>query len=401
MFTIGHDVTERKKKREKKPLTDQFQHARKMEAIGTLSGGIAHKFNNLLMSIQGYASLMLMDIDSAHPHFESLKEVEGVVKQGADFTKQLLGLAGGGKYEVKAIDLNNLTEKTSEMFGRSKEDIKIQRKYPRNIWTVEVDQMQIEQVLLNLYVNALQAMPGGGEILIETENVTLDKDYVKPFNVRPGKYVKVSVTDTGVGMDKATQQRIFEPFFTTKDMGSGIGLGLASAYGIIKSHGGIITVYSKKGEGTTFDLCLPASEREAARKQKTSKGLLNGTETLLLIDDDDSINSVGKQMLELIGYKVFSATSGEKAIEVYKKNVDKIDMIILDMIMPGMGGGETYDRLKEINPNIKVLLASGYSADGEAKEILKHGCCGFIQKPFDIKALSYKIREILDERIEE
>lgn len=192
-----------------------------MEALGTLAGGISHDFNNLLMGIQGRTSLMLMDKDFSHPDFEHLKGIGDYVKSAVDLTRQLLGFAMGGKYEVKPTDLNNMIKKTSQMFGRTKKEIKIHRRYQEEIWTVEADQGQIEQVLLNLYVNAWQAMSGGGELYIETENFTLNEEYVKPFGVEPGKYLKISVTDTGTGMDEATQQRIFDPFFTTKEMGRG------------------------------------------------------------------------------------------------------------------------------------------------------------------------------------
>ena len=390
------DITIRiEAEKEKVKYEEQLRQSNKMEAIGTLAGGIAHDFNNLLMGIQGRTSLMQMDTESYHPHLEHLRGIEGYVKSAADLTTQLLAFARGGKYEVTPIDLNELIDRSAEMYGRTKKEITIHRKNQENIRTVEVDQGQIEQVLLNLYVNAWQSMPGGGDLYLETENVILDADYVKPYYIEPGKYVKMSVTDTGVGMDEATQARIFDPFFTTKEMGRGTGLGLASAYGIIKNHNGIIYVYSKIGEGTTFNIYLPASEKEIIRELELDKDITKGDETVLLVDDEDMIIDVGKELLKKMGYKVLIAKSGKAAVELYEANKDEIDMVILDMIMPEMGGGDTYDKLKEINPDIKALLSSGYSIDGQASEILERGCDGFIQKPFSIKALSQKIREIL------
>jgi len=384
------DITEQKR------LEAQLQQAQKMESIGTLAGGIAHDFNNLLMGIQGRTSLMLMDSDSSHSRFGHLKGIEDYVKSAVDLTKQLLGFARGGKYKIKPTDLNEFIKKQNRMFGRTTKEINIRGKYEKNLWTTEVDQGQIEQVLLNLYVNSWQAMPGGGGLYIQTENIVIDEFFIRPYHVELGKYVKISVTDTGVGMDNATQQRIFDPFFTTKEMGRGTGLGLASAYGIIKNHNGFIDVYSERGEGTTFNIYLPASEKEAVNEEEVNEELFRGIETLLLVDDEDMIVDVGCGIIEKLGYKSLTAKSGEEAIGIYKKNHDKIDMVIIDMIMPDMGGGETYDKLKEINPDVKVLLSSGYSINGQATEILERGCNGFIQKPFNMADLSKKIREILD-----
>ena len=239
-----------------------------MEAIGTLAGGIAHDFNNLLMGIQGYVSLILFDLDPSHPHYESLKKIEDQVKNGANLSGQLLAFARRGKYEVKPTDLNKIIQQTSSMFERTKREINILRKYQEGIWAVEVDRGQIEQVLLNLYVNGWQAMPEGGDLYSgKSECHPGSGQYQGLFRREPGNYVRISVTDTGIGMDKKTQQRIFEPFFTTKEMGRGTGLGLASVYGIIKNHGGFINVYSEIGEGTTFNIYLPASDKKVPRKR--------------------------------------------------------------------------------------------------------------------------------------
>jgi CheY-like chemotaxis protein len=218
----------------------------------------------------------------------------------------------------------------------------------------------------------------------------------KLYHPKPGNYVLLTVTDTGTGMDQKTMERIFDPFFTTKEMGRGTGLGLASAYGIVKGHGGYIEIDSEMGEGSTFSIYLPGSEKQVVRIVRTVDGVVVGTERVLLVDDEEAVLEVGKELLEVMGYRVRTATDGREAVEVYGKNRDDIDIVILDMVMPNMGGGEAYDRMKEINPDIKVLLLSGYSIDGRATEILNRGCDGFIQKPFTMKQLSAKLREILD-----
>jgi len=376
-------------------LKRQLQLSQKMDAVGTLAGGIAHDFNNLLMGIQGRTSLMLLDTDPLQLNYEHLTEIEAYIKRATKLTKQLLGFARGGKYEVKPTDLNDLIEKSSQMYGRTKKEITIYKKYHDQIWTVEVDQSQIDQVLLNIFMNAWQAMPAGGDLYIQTKNEMLEENFTGVYGVRPGKYVVISVTDTGIGMDEKTLKRVFDPFFTTKDKERGAGLGLASAYGIIKNHDGIITAESARGKGTTFHIYLPASDKPVIVDHKDDQKILVGTETILLVDDEEMIIDVGAQILQKLGYEVLTARHGKEAIEVYQQNRQKVAMVILDLIMPEMGGGETYDRLKEIDPNVKVLLASGYSLDGQATEILNRGCNGFIQKPFSIKSLSEKLRKII------
>jgi two-component system, cell cycle sensor histidine kinase and response regulator CckA len=396
---VTRDITERiKSEEDKKKLQKQLQNSQKMEAIGTLAGGIAHDFNNLLMAIQSRTSMILMNKKSSHPDLEHLKGIEAHVESATALTRQLLGFARGGKYEVKPTDLNELVKKQNRLFGRTKKEITVRGKYEKDLWSADVDRGQIEQVLLNLYVNAWQVMPGGGNLYLATENVTLDEYHAKPFSVKPGRYVKISITDTGIGMDQTIQERIFDPFFTTKEPGRGTGLGLASAYGIIKNHGGVINVNSEKGEGTTFNIYLPASEKEVVLEQKSTGHILKGFETVLFVDDEEMITEVAKELLELLGYKALIARSGKEAIRIYEENKKRIGMVILDMIMPDMNGGEAYDRMKDINPNVKVLLSSGYSTDGRVDEILDRGCNGFIQKPFKIKEFSQKMREILDEK---
>jgi PAS domain S-box-containing protein len=392
IVVIVSDISERRR------MQAQLQEAQKMEAIGTLAGGIAHDFNNLLMGIQGNVSLMLLDVDSTHPHKQRLTTIEKLIQSGSRLTKQILGYAREGKYEARVIDLNQIVRETSETFSRAKKDIAVHRDLAGDLLPVEADQGQLEQVLLSLYVNSWQAMPGGGTIFLKTMS-TSDKDMTyKMYKPKPGNYVLFTITDTGVGMDRKTRDRIFDPFFTTRGMGRGTGLGLASVYGIIKGHGGYIDVDSEKGSGTTFSIYLPASEKKAEKKEEPAKEVLKGTETVLFVDDEGMIIDVGREILKTLGYEVLLARGGKEAIEVYKANRDRIDMVILDMIMPDMGGGETYDLLKEINPQIKVLLSSGYSIDGQAQEIMERGCNGFIQKPFDVKQLAAKMRKILGKK---
>jgi len=394
---VGRDVSERLRvESEKRRLEAQLQQAQKMEAVGTLASGIAHDFNNIMMGILGNASLMLGRIEPDHPHYEKLQNIEKYILNGSELTKQLLGFARGGKYNVKSTALRDLVAQSAQMFGRTKKEIRIHTAHLKDSWPVEVDRGQIEQVLLNLFVNAWQAMPGGGDLHLVSEDVELDDSYEMPYKVEPGRYVKLSVVDTGVGMDQATQERIFEPFFTTKEMGRGTGLGLASAYGIIKNHGGHINVYSEKGRGTTFNIYLPASDKAIEQEARKPRELRKGNETILLVDDEDITVEVGEEILVELGYAVITARNGLEALAAYKENAQKIDMVILDMIMPDMGGGKTYDELKKINPDIRVLLSSGYSISGEASEILARGCNDFIQKPFNMKQLSEKMRGILD-----
>jgi PAS domain S-box-containing protein len=393
---VGRDITERvESQKEMKMLERQVQHAQRMEAIGTLAGGIAHNFNNLLMGIQGYTSLMLLETDSNHSFHQRLKNIEKLVKSGAKLSGQLLGYAREGRYEVKPISLNEVVQETSDTFETTKKDIKIHKDLAEDLFRVKADRAQIEQVLLNLYVNAADAMPGGGSLYLKTANLTHADMANKPYEVKPGKYILLTVRDTGRGMDKATMGRIFEPFFTTKSFAQGTGLGLASVYGILKSHGGYIDVNSEKGYGTTFYIYLPASEETAASVISVSDEFAMGSETILLVDDEELILDAGAQVLEALGYKVLKAKSGAEAIEIYRKSKDTVDLVILDLVMPEMRGGETYDTLRDIERNVKVLISSGVSLNGEAEEILRRGGDGFIQKPFKVEEIAKKLREIL------
>ena len=389
---IDRDVSEKNR------LETQLQKAQRMESIGTLAGGIAHNFNNLLMGIQGNASILFLDIDSSHPRHKNLKNIEKLIDNGAKLTAQLIGYAREGKYEVKPTSLNQLVKDTSDTFGMTQKKITVHQELSEDLHGIEADQGQIEQILLNLYVNAVEAMPGGGNLFLKTMNVT-DKDMSgKLYKATPGNYVLLTVRDTGIGMDKETRERIFEPFFTTKGLASGTGLGLASTYGIVKGHGGYVDVDSEKGKGTTFSIYLPATEEMIKHKNELSDELVKGKGTVLLVDDEEMVLEVGKELLKHLGYEALLAENGREALGLYKKNQNKIDLVLLDMVMPVMGGGEAFDRMKEINSNVKVLLSSGYSLEGEAKEILKRGCDAFIQKPFKMEQLSQKLRGVLNKK---
>ena len=392
------DISERKlKERENEGLHDQLLHAQKMEAMGRLAGGIAHDFNNILSGIQGYTSLMLFDIEKAHPHYERLQRIESQVKRGSSLTRQLLGFAQGGMYEVKAVNVNTILTESSDIFAQARKEITLIRDLQQDVWNVQADRGQIEQVLLNLYINASHAMPEGGDLYLETRNAVLSEDDLRTFRVKAGHYVSISVTDRGCGMEKTTLARIFEPFFTTKEPGKGTGMGLASAYGIIKNHGGYITAYSEVGEGSTFMIYLPASEQPSAPEEKGAeeKQLAKGEETILVVDDEAFNIAVTSELLRSLGYRVFTAGSGQEAIATYMDKHKEIDLVLLDLIMPGMGGKKAFEELRKFDPAVKVVLSSGYGADGEVRKLLEMGCNGFIQKPFRIHELSTKIREIL------
>jgi two-component system, cell cycle sensor histidine kinase and response regulator CckA len=384
------DVTLQKK------LEAQLLHAQKMEAIGTLAGGIAHNFNNLLMAIQGNVSLMLLDTKPQSPHAERLTLVENLIESGSRLTSQLLGYAKGGKHEFQITNLNRLVEETSQTFGLTKKEIEIQLDLSHDLTHVMADRAQIQEVLMNLFVNAADAMPKGGDLFVTTRNVTDKALRDKPFKAPPGNYALVEVRDTGNGVDKKIMSRIFDPFFTTKPPGCGTGLGLASAYGIVKSHGGYIDANSEEGSGACFSIYLPSTESRKAGYAPEPSEPIRGAETLLLVDDEEDVLEVARLMLEKLNYRVLATKSGKEAIELFSGTKDSIDLAILDMVMPDMGGGMLYEKLKEIDPNIKALLSSGYGIDGQAVEIMKKGCNGFIQKPFGLADLSAKVRSILD-----
>ncbi len=380
-------------------LESQLLLARKMEAIGTLAGGIAHDFNNLLMGINGRTALALLEMETSHPAYIHLKGVEELVKSASELTRRLLGFAKVGKYELKPIDINEMAERTAAIFARSRQEISVQTRLTPHLWGVEADEGQMEQVLLSLYLNGWQAMPRGGKITVETENIFMPAEIQAPYWVERGRYVRISVIDTGIGMDEKTQDRIFEPFFTTKEMGRGTGLGLSSVYGIVRNHRGHIDVESKKGEGTTLSVYLPAMEKEVVRDVERDEPESDTPETVLIIDDEKIILAIARQLLEKLGCRALTAASAQAGIDLLRQQRGRIDLIILDLVMPDMDGRQLYRELKRTDPAVKVLITSGYSVDRYARELMKDGVDGFLQKPFTMKTLSQKLRQVLDEEV--
>ncbi|WP_372682945.1 PAS domain S-box protein, partial [Desulfosarcina sp.] len=394
---LARDVTAKiLSQKEKEKLQTQLNHAQRMEAVGTLAGGIAHDFNNLLMGIMGNVSLLASKLKPTSPHSEYLRAIEQCVESGATLTRQLLGYARGGKYQVAPVNLNETVKRTADMFGRTKKEIQIQASYQEDIWTVSADQGQIDQVLVNLYVNAWQAMTEDTSLSLSTKNLILDADYTASFGVKPGPYVSVSVQDRGNGIEPETMKRIFEPFFTTKKMGRGTGLGLASAFGIIKNHGGIIDVESRVSQGSTFTIYLPAVSRTSKRSAAAPPDLpVNGSGTLLVVDDEPYVLKSLTGVLQDLGYHVIPANSGNQAIALFESEKDRIDGVLLDMIMPDLNGRQVLSRLKTIRPGIKVLLSSGYSLNDPGGNNKETAGDRFIQKPYHIEALAAALDELL------
>ncbi|MGV8121830.1 MAG: PAS domain S-box protein [Candidatus Xenobiia bacterium LiM19] len=395
-ISSGIDISDRKRaEEERNRLQTQLFQAQKMESIGTLAGGIAHDFNNLLGSVMINLSLMEMELKE-HPEFsESIAEMKAAVEQGADLAWQLLGFARRGSIDTMPLDLSVVLKDSSRMFGRTRKDIVIHIDCSKESLIIMADRTQIEQVLLNLFLNAGQAMPQGGHLSLATEKTELSAADTAPHGTAPGMYVKLSVTDNGVGMDAETCQRVFEPFFTTKEIGQGTGLGLASVFGIVKNHAGFITVQSEPGKGTTFTVYFPLSGREVVQDSDVTVSPRQGSETILVVDDEEHMLKACSHLLNALGYGVITAYSGREAVEIFRLSHLQISLVILDVIMPEMGGMQVFEAMRDIDPSVKVLLASGYNIESLAEEILENRFTGFIEKPFGITALSDKLRNLL------
>ncbi|MFC1477385.1 PAS domain S-box protein [candidate division KSB1 bacterium] len=392
------DVTESKTAdQEKEKLLEQLYQAQKMESIGRLAGGIAHDFNNILTGIMGYAELLKLQLpDTTTPEGEAADVISQGAERAAELTKQLLGFARGGKYNPLPLNINKIIRETVRVSEKIFEkNIVVTFDFEEGIHTVEADKNQLDQVLTNIIINAKDAMPGGGDLIIQSENVFIDDVYATHFpEIVPGDYVKISITDNGTGMPKDVIEHIFEPFFSTKGEGKGTGLGLATVYGIVKNHGGHLNVYSEMGEGTTFNLYLPVSGKKIVKDRKIHR-IFKGDATILVVDDEKNVRRMASRMLNELGYKVLLAEDGKEAVKIYKVKKREIDLVLLDMVMPNMGGKETNLALRKIDPGVKILLSSGYSQDGKAAEILNDGALGFIQKPFRMDDISKKLNNIL------
>ncbi len=385
---------------EKRKLEEQLRQAQKMEAIGQLTGGIAHDFNNILNTIIGYGSLMQTKMKEDDPFRVNVEQILESAERAADLTHSLLAFSRKQIMNLKPVDMNEVSNKMEKLLLRLiGEDIELKTILSGEKLTVMADSGQIEQVLMNLATNARDVMPKGGSLTISSELVEIDEGFVKAHGYgEPGRYALISVTDTGTGMDEETRKKIFEPFFTTKEVGKGTGLGLAMVYGIIKQHNGYINVYSEPGKGTTFRIYLPIikAKIEEVREPVSAAPLQGGTETILAAEDDAALRKLTRTVLEAYGYNVIMAEDGEDAVNKFKENKEKIQLCILDMIMPRKSGKEAYDEIRKIQPDIKVLFASGYTADKIHKEKMIEEGLEFILKPVSPKDLLKKVREMLD-----
>jgi PAS domain S-box-containing protein len=400
----ARDITERKRAEEALRLSQlQLQQSQKLEAIGQLAGGVAHDFNNMLTAIMGYTDLSLRRVGLENPIRRNLEETKKAAERAASLVRQLLAFSRKQILEPKVLDLNDVVKDLHKMLTRLiGEDVKLATRLEADLGSIKADPCQVEQIIVNLVVNARDAMPRGGRVTIETANVSLDaQTATKHVAVNPGEYVMLSVSDTGSGMDHETQARIFEPFFTTKEVGKGTGLGLSTVYGIVKQSGGNIWVYSEPGFGTVFKVYLPRLDDTTANsdaKQAQESNAPRGTETILLVEDEDVVRGLTRRILMQAGYNVLDAKSGDEAIRLCDAHVGPIDLLLTDVVMPEVSGKEVADRLLELRPTTRVLFMSGYTDEA----IVQHGVLDanvkFIQKPFTWLALTKKVREVLNRK---
>ena len=382
-----------------KRLEAQYLHAQKMEAVGTLAGGVAHDFNNLLQAVLGYAEMLLMEKKADETSHRPLMAIREAAQRGAELTRQLLTFSRKVQSKPRPLHLNQEIVQVEQFLQRTiPKMIQVELRLGGDLWTISADPVQIGQVLMNLAVNARDAMPEGGRLVIGTHNMTLNEEFCRGhIGSRPGRYVVLAISDTGQGMGKEVLGHLFEPFFTTKGIGRGTGLGLAMVYGIVKGHEGYIECESELGKGTVFKIYLPAVERtvgvEESERKKQPRG---GTETILLVEDEESLRDLGKAILSTFGYTVLAASDGEGALEIYRAEKERVHLIILDLIMPGVGGLRCLEELLRINPDVKVVIATGYYPEDSVKAVLEGEGRGFISKPYDMSEMLRVVRKVLD-----
>ena len=399
---VSFDISEIKDiHKEKERLESQLRHSQKMEAVGTLAGGIAHDFNNILQVISGYTQLLLFKKQKDDPDYSKLETIGNSVERASALTKQLLIFSRKVDSELKPVDLNRGAREIYDILKRTfPKMLEIELDLDENLKVINADPLQLEQVMMNLAINARDAMDNKGKLKFKTRNVVINHKLIEAnANINPGEYVELSVSDSGAGIPEDIMEHIFEPFFTTKETGKGTGLGLAIVYGIVKSHGGEIICHSKPGKGTAFCIYFPVLKSETkdlSENKKLVKSTAGGNETILLVDDEKTILEIGKNILSRFGYKVLTAENGEKAVDIYSKNKKMINMVILDLNMPGMGGLKSFEKLKEIDPEVKVIIATGYSDSKNEIESNKYFNKNIIKKPFPLSDLLEKVREVLD-----
>jgi PAS domain S-box-containing protein len=380
-------------------LEEQLHQSQKMEAIGRLAGGVAHDFNNLLFVISGYADVFLQSIHENDPSREDAEEIHKAAKKAAGLTKQLLAFSRKQAINPKVMDLTETVSRMQTMLGRIiGEDIDLIFEPARNLDNIMMDPVQIDQILANLFVNARDAMPSGGKLVVRARNIALDESaHERNPEAKPGRYVLLSVTDTGCGMDSDIKNKCFEPFFTTKGRGKGTGLGLATVYGIVKQNRGFIEVKSSPGVGTTFDIYLPQVEAEAQKEEQTDGFVApKGTETILLVEDEPGVRRLAGQLLRKQGYKVLEATDAREALTIFNKQNQKIDLLFTDIVMPGMSGKQLSEHLLSTKPDLRVLYMSGHNEEIIDQQGAPVSDIPLLQKPFSSDDLSWKVREILD-----
>ncbi|MHB8421025.1 MAG: hybrid sensor histidine kinase/response regulator [Myxococcales bacterium] len=400
VFILSLDITDRKRAEEKLAHTEeQLRHAQKMEAVGRLAGGVAHDFNNLLSVVLTYSEMLMRRLSQDDPMRDDLAEIRKAGERATELTRQLLAFSRQQVLDPKVLDLNDVIGQTDRMLRRLMgEDIDLETRPGPNLGRIKADPGQLGQILMNLAVNARDAMPDGGKLTVETSNVELDEAYaLGHVDLRPGAYVMLAVSDTGSGMDRATQARIFEPFFTTKEQGKGTGLGLSTVFGIVKQSGGNIWVYSEPGRGTTFKIYFPRTG-EAPRPSAASESefaTFSGSETILLVEDDEQVRTLARTLLKRFGYRVLEARTPGEALSASERHAETIHLLLTDVVMPEMSGPELARRLTALRPSLKALCMSGYA--GEA--VLRHGLIDaglpFLQKPITPETLGRKLREVL------